>query len=116
MQLQLIFDEIAEKKQRSKELLANYKNALKNNEQYQTLLGDMGELKERKKAIEESVLEDLGKGAEELEEVKASIKGSQEMMTDVALNNLVSGKTVAVKDEFGNEYEPIWSVKFKKIK
>ncbi|NTW30646.1 MAG: hypothetical protein HGA33_05175, partial [Candidatus Moranbacteria bacterium] len=57
----------------------------------------------------------MGKRWEELEEAKNDIEAKKEMMTDVALTNLMDGVTVAVEDSKGNEYEPVWSVKFRRI-
>lgn len=114
MQLQLIFDEISEAQQEKRAYEENYKTALKNHDAYQTLLSDMGELKLKKSAIEEQVKNSLGNVIDKIEDAKTEIKGKKEMMSDVALNMLMSGETVGVKDKFGNEYEPVWNVKFRK--
>ena len=41
-------------------------------------------------------------------------KNDIELMSDMALNKLVSGETVEVVDEAGDKYEPLFTVKFKK--
>lgn len=114
MQLQMIFDEISEKQQEKRAYEENYKTALKNHDAYQTLLADMQEMKTKKTAIEEQVKNSLGNVIDKLDDVKIEIKGKKEMLSDVALNVLMSGETVGVKDKFGNEYEPVWNVKFRK--
>ena len=115
-QLQLIFDEMAEKKQETKELKAMYKDALADANEYAEITEKMQELREKKKAIELRIQDQLGRSWEKLEDLKSEIDADKVMMTDVALSNLMSGVTVAVKDQFANEYEPVWSVKFIKVK
>lgn len=114
MQLQIIFDEISEAQQEKRAYEENYKTALKNHDAYQTLLADMGEMKLKKTAIEEQVKNSLGNVIDKIEDAKVEIKGKKEMLSDVALNMLMNNETVGVKDKFGNEYEPVWTVKFRK--
>jgi hypothetical protein len=38
-----------------------------------------------------------------------------ELLADLALNQLVSGETVEIVDENDQKYEPIFSVRFKKV-
>jgi len=51
-----------------------------------------------------------------LEDIKSELDVDKVRMTDQAMTDLMSGVTVAVKDQFENEYEPVWSVKFVKVK
>lgn len=115
MQLQLIYDEIAEKKQKGKDLKEMYKDALRNADEYDKITDQMNQLKEKKKQIESRIQAQLGKAWEELEDLKCEVQGKKVMLTDLALRDLMDGKTVKVKDEAGSEYEPIWSVKFRKV-
>jgi len=115
-QLQLFYDEILDKKEVKKRLIAQYSEALRENPVYQKLLNELLTIKERKMAIESQTLTSLGKVEPELEEVKEEIKSQREAMTDAALSALVKGETVTVQDSSGIEYEPVWSVKFVKIK
>jgi seryl-tRNA synthetase len=114
MQLQMIFDAISEKQIERRQYEENYKTALKNHDAYQLLLEQLEELKTKKSAYEMQIKSDLGNVIDKLEDAKTEIKGKKEMLSDVALNMLMSGETVGVKDNRGNEYEPVWSVKFKK--
>jgi uncharacterized coiled-coil DUF342 family protein len=115
-QLQLIFDAVAEKKQKAKELREMYSDALSNADEFMELTEKIKELREKKKVIEERIQNQLGRAWEQLEDVKSDIESDKVMMTDVAMRNLMDGVTVAVKDQFDNEYEPVWGVKFRKIK
>ena len=37
------------------------------------------------------------------------------MMSDIALNKIMKGETVEITDQYDNKYEPLFSVKFRKI-
>jgi seryl-tRNA synthetase len=110
----MIFDAISEKQIERRQYEENYKTALKNHDAYQTLIADLDEMKKKKIAIEEQVKNTLGNVIDKLEDVKATIKGSKEMLTDQALSMLMDSQTVEVTDKHGNRYEPRWSVKFVK--
>lgn len=114
-QLQLIHDEFLERKQTIKEIKREYRDFLSNDEKYQETKLKLDGIRETKKSIEIGAQGLMGKRWEELEEAKGEVEAMKETMTDVALTNLMDGKTVAVKDSQDNEYEPVWSVKFKKI-
>ncbi len=114
-QLQLIFDEVAEKKMEARDLRDMYKDALNDANEYLELTEQIKELREKKKTIELRVQNQLGRAWEKLEDIKSEIEADKVMMTDVALSNLMAGITVAVKDSFENEYEPVWNVRFKKV-
>ena len=114
-QLQLIHDDIAEKKQSQKELTEMYKDALKNVDKYNDLNQKKEKINNEMKAIELKVQSQLGRAYEKLLDVKSEISMEKVTMTDLAINDLMAGQTVQVEDKFGNKYEPIWSVKFKKV-
>jgi len=114
-QLQLIHDELLDKQQSAKEIRREYKDLLINSDEYNDLTEEINALREKRAAIEQSIQLGMGRRWEELEETKAEIEEEKEMMTDVAMTNLMDGKTVSVRDKRGDEYEPVWSVKFKKI-
>jgi len=114
MQLQLIYDEIAEKKQEERSLKRLYKDALANANEFEETVSKMKELRDKKKQIEAITRTKLGTSWERLETIKAEVKEKKVMMTDVAMTILMDGKTVLIKDEY-NEYEPVWSVKFRKV-
>ena len=57
---------------------------------------------------------ELGKDADRIEVLKRDIQQDQEALRDIALSTLMNGDTVKVVDQDNNEYEPIFSVKFKK--
>jgi len=114
-QLQLIYDEFAERKLEKRSLEENYKTALGNVKKYIEITEQMAGLRHKKKMIEYEIQDQLGASWKELEQIKAELNMDKERMTDVALMDVVEGRRVLVKDKYENEYEPIWSVRFKKI-
>jgi hypothetical protein len=115
-QLQLIYDEVIEKKHEKKDLQDMYKDALANVDEYLKLADQIKELRDKKKMIELKIQNQLGRAWEKLEDLKGALDVDKVRMTDQAFTDLMDGRTVAVKDQFDNEYEPVWSVKFRKIK
>ena len=113
-QLQLIYDEVLEKKQSQKELQEMYKDALRDADKYIELGQKIEKIKAERKVIELKVQQKLGRAYDQLLDIKSELTAEKVTMTDLAINDLMAGVTVEVEDKFGNKYEPIWSVKFKK--
>jgi predicted nuclease with TOPRIM domain len=114
--LQEIFDRIAKAKARQKEIKSMYKDALATTPEYQEINDKVKAMRERKKQIEQAITEQFGKEITELEDLKVDIESDNELLSDAALSQLVKGETVEVKDQYENQYEPVFSVKFRKIK
>ena len=64
--------------------------------------------------IDVEIKEDQMADFQKLDAYKMHVKNDMELLSDMALNKLVSGETVEVVDEAGDKYEPLFSVKFKK--
>jgi hypothetical protein len=114
-QLQLFFDEVMAKQQEVKEIKAEFKDALDNVDEYVQLTEEVKRLNERRKAMKEKIVEQMGSRYAKLEDLLIDVKAEKEMMADVALADLTEGKPQTVKDAWGNEYEPVFSVKFRRI-
>lgn len=114
-QLQLIYDEVIEKSEEVRSFNREVKRELDGNVEYRSLGDDIRDIKEKRALIRLSVLEKFGIQTERIGEVISQIKDEKQKMTDVAMTNLMKGLTVLVKDKYEDEYEPVWSVKFKKI-
>ncbi len=111
--LQEVFDRMQKSKKRQKEIRDMYNEALP---EYGELNDKMKIQRERKKQIEQAIKESFSKELTELEDLKVDIESDNELISDMSLTQLVKGETVAVKDQYENEYEPIFSVRFKKVK
>lgn len=92
-----------------------YADALKQVGGYDKLSQSIKDFREKKKLIEITIQNKMGKAYERLLEIKNEVKAQKEMMNDIAIKDLMDGKTVELVDAFDNKYEPVWSVKFKKV-
>lgn len=114
--LQEIFSRVQKAKARQKEIKLIYKDALATAPEYEEINDKAKSLRERKKQIEQSIKEQFSHEITELEDLKVDIESDYELMNDVALTQLVKGEPIEIKDEYENEYEPVFSVKFRKTK
>ena len=112
--LQEVFNRIRETRNKAKEIRKMYKDSLIANQEYQQLVEKLDNLKLRKKQIELEIKNDQQADFQKLDAYKVHVKNDIEMLSDLALNKLVSGETVEVIDEDNNKYEPLFTVKFKK--
>ena len=114
--LQEIFDELQALKKENKEIRKDYKNLLLQDGEYEKITDKIAELREKKKEREISAQNELGSAWNKLEENKQKIKDLEQILTDVAMTNLMDGKTVEVRDEWDTLYEPVYKIIFKKVK
>lgn len=112
--LQEIFDQIKLLKKEQKEIRKEYKDSLLNTSEYETTQEKLTELKEKKKEIETMIQNQMGTRYEKLEEIKEKLLELKQTQSDIAMSQLMNGKTVKVKDEYNNLYEPQFVVNFKK--
>lgn len=113
--VQEVYNDIRENKKEQKNIRREYKDALLSADEYEETVEKMKELREKKKQIENIIQSRMGARWDELEMLKAKAAEKEEMLTDIAMNDLMSGKTVAVKDEFDNDYEPVYKISFRKV-
>lgn len=114
--LKAIFVRLEEYKARRRELKNRYRDALSVSGEYQSVIDEFEELKMKKKKIELNIQNDFKEEFDQLEGLKLHIAGDSQLLSDLALNQLVKGELVKIVDDHQVEYEPQFSVKFKKIK
>ncbi len=112
--IQEVFNRIKETKRKAKEINRMYKDELETNGEYRELLEKLELLKAKKKQIEEQTKQMSAGEFAKLDAYKMHVKTDSELLSDLAFNSLVAGETVAVKDENEEDYEPIFTVRFKK--
>lgn len=112
--LQAVFNRIRETKQKQKELRKMYKDALSASAEYKDILEKLENLKIKKKQIETEVKEDTLNDFKQMDAYRMHVKTDMELLSDLAINKLMSGETVEIKDAEDNRYEPQFSVRFKK--
>lgn len=112
--VQEVFNRIKETKRKAKEIKRMYKDSLESSMEYRDVLDKLEALKARKKQIETQVKEESSGEFAKLDAYKMHVKTDNELLSDLALNTLMSGETVEVKDENDEAYEPVFTVRFKK--
>jgi len=113
-ELPVVFKRIQDRKKERRELRAMYKDALDASGTYQQLLQELEDLKLKKKQLENTIRADFKEEFDKLEGIKLNLASDAQLLSDIALNQFVSGKLVKLVDENQVEYEPIFTVKFKK--
>ena len=112
--IQEVFNGIQEKKKELREIKKMYRDALDSSGEYRDLVEKLEQLKARKKQLEGVAWSEVGT-KNTYETSKLDVKQDKEMLTDLAINSLMSGETVKLVDQDNNEYEPRFSVNFKKV-
>lgn len=111
---QEIFNQIQEKKTEIRNIKKMYRDALDASGEYRDLLERLEQIKTRKKQLEAETWEEVGT-KNKYETSKLDIKQDKEMLTDVVLSTIMSGDSVKITDRDNNEYEPRFSVSFRKV-
>lgn len=114
-QLPDVFKRIQDHKKEQRDLKAIYRDALSTNGEYQSIKEEIEALRLRKKKIEISVQDGFKEEFNKLEGLKLNIAGDNQLLSDLALNQIMSGETIRIVDENKVEYDPIFTVRFKKI-
>lgn len=112
--IQEIFARLQIAKKRQKEIRQMYTDALKATPGYQQIVDDLKTMREKKKQVETAVRQQFASEITELEDLKVDMDSDTELLTDIALTQFLKGEKVEVTDEYENQYEPVFTVKFKK--
>lgn len=112
--LQEVFIRIRENKKEQKKIKGAYRDALENSPAYQAVSEEYKDLKNKKQQIEADIKSQFSSEFTKLEDMKIDLDSDLDMLSDLALATLMKGETVKVKDENETEYDPFFSVKFKK--
>jgi hypothetical protein len=115
-QLNQVFTRLQESQKQQRELKRMYRDALSVNASYHEVIEELETLKIKKKQIEASVKSDLKEEFDKLDGLKLNIAGDKQMLSDIALNHLSKGEPVKVIDENQVKYEPVFNVRFQKMR
>jgi predicted transcriptional regulator len=113
--IQEVFNRIQIIKADQKKIRDSYKNALENSRSYQAIKDEVKQLQDKKKQIESAIKQEFSSEFDKLDRLKQSLEDETDLLSNLALTQYVNGKTVEVKDERDNTYEPIFAVRFKKM-
>ena len=112
--IQDIFNRVQETKKEIRGIRNTYKELLASTGGYQELVEKLNGYKLQKKNIEHSVEEQMSSEFDKLERFKSSLASDQVLLSDAALSQYLKGQSIKITDERNSEYEPVFSVKFKK--
>lgn len=101
----------ARKKQ--KDLRDMYKDALTQSKSYQEVKDELEKLTEKKRRLEGQIKNDFVNEQAELDKLKLSMNADKQLLTDLAITQLMKGQEVEITDD-DISYEPVFNVKFKR--
>lgn len=111
---QELFSRMEKTRTRIKELRSILKDALAATPEYNEVGEKVKALRERRKQIENTIKENCSKEMTELEDLKVDLDSDSELMNDLTLSRLLKGEAVEITDQYQNQYEPVFSVRFRK--
>ncbi|MFH1286852.1 MAG: hypothetical protein ABII02_03835 [Candidatus Magasanikbacteria bacterium] len=112
--IQEVFSRVEKAKMEMKDLKVAYKDALETSLEYKEISDKLKDLREKKKQIETTIKEQFSSELTKIDDLKIDIASDMELISDIAMTKIMKGETVEVSDKYENQYEPIFSVKFKK--
>jgi hypothetical protein len=112
--LQEIFNRIQEHQREMRELTRIKKDLLESAGDYESLVEETKTLRARKKQMENGVEARMTEQAKKIELLKRAVADDKQLLADLALKNLLQGETVKVVGSREEEYEPLFTVRFRK--
>lgn len=112
--VQSLFDQLQSAKKEQKDIRKEYRDALSHSATYQQTIEELKTLRDKKKLMESEIQSQMGNRWERMDDLKREIANAQEMISDAAINAIMKGESLAIKDEYNTMYEPQFSVTFKK--
>jgi predicted nuclease with TOPRIM domain len=113
--LQEIFNLIEENKHEQKTVKAIYREAFEKSTSYKEVVEKINALKEEKKKIENAIKDEFRSELNKLDAIKTELESTILIMSDLAINEMVKGNVIEIVDKYANKYEPLFTVRFKKI-
>lgn len=112
--LQEVHSRMRVKKKEQSEIKKMFKDSLAHDSRYTEILEQIKKLREEKKSIENRTWAQSQGDLEKLDLLSLDIKSDKELLSDIALNMYVAGKTVEVIDENQVRWIPAFAVSFTK--
>ncbi len=112
--IQELFNRIQENQREVRELNRIKKDMLESTGDYESLLDEVKTLRAKKKQLETGVEGHMTEQAKKAELLKRAIADDKELLADLALKNLLQGESVKVTGAREEEYEPQFTVRFRK--
>lgn len=112
---QEIFNQLEEIKKQQKEIRKEYQDVLAQDGEFQKAKEEYDTISQTKKTLESSAQSSMGTSYAKLDDLKNERAALEQMLSDIALTNMMKGESLAITDAHHNEYEPNFTVKFRKI-
>jgi hypothetical protein len=113
--IQEVFSRLSERRRQVGVIRRKMKEELSASADYMRIREDLDRLRAKKKQYELSVIQQAGANFARADELALAIRQDAQMLSDIALTTIMKGEAIAVKDE-QYEYEPVFSVRFRKSK
>lgn len=98
-----------------KELKAMLADALQNKKPYIDVCEEIKKLKAQKEEIEKIMKEsEFSSEMDKIDSLKLDIETDTQLLSDAIVTRMMEGKTVEIKDEKGNRFEPVIKANLKK--
>lgn len=112
--IQAIFNDLQKVKDEQKRIRRDYADMCKNDQGYQQIKDSYEEARRKKKDAETHIKTMMGGTYERLEELKTERAAMEEMLSDIAITQMMKGESVTIADADHNEYEPVYKVTFRR--
>lgn len=109
-----VLQRIRKLKKEVKELNQIVKDSFAASQAYQKITDEMKEVKAKKVRYENEIRQECSEEIEKINRLKQSLKGDQQLLSDLALTKFMKGETIEITDENDTKYEPVFKVSFKK--
>ncbi len=113
--IQEVFNRIQASKKEQRKIKIGFKDALDSSVEYQKADEDCKNARNSKKQIKDKIESDFKSEFDKLDKIKVNIETDNILLSDMAINSITKGEPIEISDDYQNRYEPIVSVKFKKL-
>jgi predicted nuclease with TOPRIM domain len=113
--IQEVYNRLQETKKKQKDVRSTLRDALSTSAEYQELLEKIKAMRTKKQQMEAAIKSDFSGEMDKMEEYALDMKSDNMLLSDAAMTKLMKGETVELTDEYNNKFEPIFSVRFKKV-
>ncbi|MEA2065316.1 MAG: hypothetical protein U9O66_03440 [Patescibacteria group bacterium] len=113
--MQEVFSRIQTSKKKQKKIKAVFKEAFDSSSEYQKADEDCKNARDAKRQIKDKIESDFKSEFDKLDKIKMDIETDNILLSDMAVNCIAKGEPIEISDDYQNKYEPLISVKFKKI-
>lgn len=113
-QLSMVFNQALSLAAQKKELERVLNEELASHPQHNKIKSNLEDAQQKMKELKMSIVNKFKSEANKLDDLKCDIASEKQMLTDIALADYINGKNINTKDKDGIEYEPFFSLKYKK--